>query len=183
MTITVRSAPTHSRKLVKSSPYIRRQIAQASKAEEKAVPGATAERERLTAKFGKDIRDVEAAIGQTRAVASDMDRTNIILRTGKQLPDAGPVSRLANLAIRLGAKIDPDLPATVAERATSAADAAETRMDNADAELRSTALLAQLSAHLPAVDFDIKSPRVAGIRRDYLSATQIAADRRKGQSK
>ncbi|WP_113823090.1 hypothetical protein [Phaeobacter gallaeciensis] len=181
MTITVRTAPTVARKLVKQAPYTRRQIQQASKAEESGTAGATRERESLTAKFARDIRQAEAAISGTRAKAADFERAALTLHTKTHGRDK-PMARLCALAGQLGGVMTPELASTLdhaAKRAADAADAAQDRLDNADAELRSTALLAQLSAHLPAVKFDSKHPSVAGIRRDYLSASQIAADRRK----
>ncbi len=182
--IKANSAPTAARKLVKRAPFTRRQIQQSSKAEEVGTPGATEARERITGQFAHDLRSVESTIAQTTSKAASFERCALLLKTRSTHPHGtDPLSFLSAAAVRFGA----DLPSLIEcldhgqKRATEAADRAQDRMDTAEPELRATASLMQLSAHLPSVKFDVKHPSVANIRRDYLAATQIAADQRKAK--
>ncbi len=181
--MNIRTAPESARRLVKSAPFIRRQIQQTSKSEQSGTQGATQQRERLTAEFARNVRNTDEAIAAATAAAADFDQAHMILHSGIGLKPIGPMSRLATVALRLDFH-DPALTlltAMVANRAKDAAQQATDRLDLGEPELRSTALLAQLSALLPSVKFDVKSPKVAGVRRDYLAATQIASDRRKSK--
>ncbi|MFY0661422.1 MAG: hypothetical protein JXR15_13085 [Shimia sp.] len=183
MALKITTAPTAVRKLVKSAPYVRRQINQASKAEQAGTAGAREERERVTARFARDIKNTEKALAEADAVVRDLDRAAIILSSRAALPPTGPVSALAAVAVRLAAQSPAqELTAAAAKQAREAHERAQDRYDLAEPELRSVALLCQLSALMPDAKFDSKSPRVAGVRRDYLDACQIAADRRKAKT-
>ncbi|MEO9777449.1 MAG: hypothetical protein ABJH07_00655 [Sedimentitalea sp.] len=181
--ITIRSAPTKARKLTKSAPYLRRQISQASANEERGRKDARAERETVTASFAKDHRDVVALIAQTERMAHAFDAAAIHLNTGTTVTKRKGLSALAAAAVRFGLpsarrkQLATLLEATAA-RATAVADKAQSRLDGADAELRSVAALADLSARLPGVGFDPKHPTVKTLRGEYNQLCQIAKRQR-----
>ncbi|WP_146344925.1 hypothetical protein [Falsiphaeobacter marinintestinus] len=183
--MTARDAPTKARRVVKRAPFIRKEIHRISKAEEAATPGATAERERITASFARDLRTAENAIAEARAVAADFDRAHIILRTkAADLKPAGPVSRLAAVLVEMGesAPSTIELASTASARAESASEQAQTRLDDAEPELRSVALQCQLAAMLPGVKYNRDHPTIRAVKNAMHDASAIAAARRKGSA-
>ncbi|MEP3333506.1 hypothetical protein [Sedimentitalea sp.] len=180
--ITIRSAPTAARKLTKSAPFLRRQFSQASAAEERGRKSARAERETVTAGFARDHRDVVAVIAQTERMGHAFDAATLVLNTGTTKRKG--LTALAGAAVRYGLppsrrKQLADLMEAAAARATAAADKAQDRLDTNDAELRSVACLADLSARLPGVAFDVKHPLIKALHAEYMDACDVAQKARK----
>ncbi|MEP3333610.1 hypothetical protein [Sedimentitalea sp.] len=184
--ITIKTAPTKARKLTKSAPYLRRQISQASAAEERGRKGASQQRETVTASFAKDHRDVVAVIAQTERLAHQFDGAALIISTGTVSTGRKGLAALAAAAVRYGLppsrrKQLATLLEATATRAESAADKAQSRLDGADAELRSVACLADLSARLPGVQFDPKHPSIRHLRGEYNQLCNVAKKTRKSE--
>lgn len=178
---TLRDAPTHARKLVKSLTFRKRSIQHASRSEERQVAGAKAEREDLTVQLHRDIARVESAIAHTSAAADDFDRAAMAAKAGTPLAPQGPISALVNIALQIGADPRATLLQDVAERCQSAVTKAQERMDQGQAELEAVKALCHLTAVLPTCGFDPKHKRAEVARRAYLTATQTAADQRNKQ--
>ena len=170
--MSIATAPTLARKLVKSTGYIRQQLHAASKAEQNRTPGATAERQRITATFARAADAAESATRQAERNAQDLDRASLILKGGITTRQPSPMANLCAYAARLGADGASLAPALdhLATRAAEAADRARSRLEDADDDLVATALLCGLTARLPEAGFDLKAPAVKGIRADYLAA-------------
>ncbi|WP_299355385.1 hypothetical protein [uncultured Shimia sp.] len=181
----ITTAPKLARKLVSRAPFLRAEITRASKAEENGTAGATVERERLTASFAREHKAVEDAIVEADAAARDFDFAHIILKSKTDLgTQRGPISELAAMLVRMSDG-EPHCPSldTLTEIASGktavAAEQAKVRLEDAEPELRSVALLAQYRAVLPSVKFDHSHPKVVRLKHAFFDASQIAAKRRK----
>ncbi|MEY8117806.1 hypothetical protein AB9F26_05975 [Falsihalocynthiibacter sp. BN13B15] len=97
--LTVTTAPTLSRKLVKSTQHTRRQLHSASRDEE---AGCENDREAHTIKFNNSVDAAYNAIVATYARAADFSRAAAIHAGARRLAPIGKSSRLALCAALLG---------------------------------------------------------------------------------
>lgn len=182
MTMTVKTAPTAARKLVKSTGFIRRQLDQSSKAEESGTQGAREERIRVTAKFTADLHDARQAVTDTEAKAASFERAAHILRTGAVPTSKGNHSGVVQRAIRMvrfgASQAQRD---AAADRVMMGAKAARTssckseeRLDAADADLMATIKLADYLAALAKHSFDKSNHAVRKAKREYTAWKTVA---------
>ncbi|NOD87902.1 MULTISPECIES: hypothetical protein [unclassified Ruegeria] len=182
MTLTVKTAPTAARKLVKSTGFIRRSLDQASRSEQDNVTGAREERIRVTAKFTADLHDARQAITDTEARAAQYELACHVLRTGS-IPtstrrQSGIVAHASRM-VRFGASqaqrdAAADRLTMAATAARSSADKAQTRMDAADADLMATTKLADYLAALAKHDFKKEHPLVRKAQKTYTAWKTIS---------
>ncbi|SFM21601.1 hypothetical protein [Shimia aestuarii] len=177
MTLTVRTAPTLARKLIKSTGYVRRELAAASKAEQAGREGATETRQKITSIFTDRLKAAEQAVEDTLSLAEEFEAAVHILRF-KQ-PGAfhpSPVIGAAKRCLALGCT-NPVLIEKLeraADRARDAADRAEKRLTDAEADLDATALHGELLGALPACDFDPQHPDIKDLRQKYMAAANAS---------
>ncbi|MEP1198267.1 hypothetical protein [Tateyamaria sp.] len=178
----VSTAPTAARKLAKSAGFLRQRLTQISKSEQTGTPGAAHERRELAAKFHADQRKAERAIADTEKLAAAFDSAAQTASSGQSGPAPDPLTAATARAARLGASPSRlrDLGgrmAQAAHRGREAAEKAQDRLDGADDDLASVALLAQITERLPDCDFSLSHPSVAPLRKRYLARTKSARQR------
>ncbi|SFM11125.1 hypothetical protein [Shimia aestuarii] len=177
MTLTVRTAPTLARRLVKSTGYIRRELAAASRAEQAGRDGATETRRKLTSIFTDRLREAEQAVEDTLKRAEEFERAVHILcfkQPGAFHPS--PVIGAAKRCLALGCA-NPVLIEKLeraAKHARDAADRAEKRLVDAEADLDATRLHGELLGALPGAGFDTKHPDIKDLRRKYNAAANAS---------
>ncbi|WP_170324977.1 hypothetical protein [Ruegeria arenilitoris] len=170
-TLTVKTAPTRARKLVKASGFIRATLNKCSHVEQDGTQGATRERETVTAEFARDIAACERAIADTEATADAFDRAALVLRSGHvTLERTGPVG-LACKLVRWGASDETrqalaEKLSHAAQRARQSAEKAQDRLEDNNADLAATASLGAYLAELKTAGFR-KTTKTERLRKSY----------------
>ncbi len=180
MTLTVRTAPTAARKLVKSVGYIGQQLDSASRAEEDGIKGACENRVRITAKFAYDQDRAKRAIDETRAASVRYQiAVNVLLGRVKS-PSVDELHQACADLHRMDAQQAAalaDQMQQIALKAEAVADRAEDRLDGAEDDLRVTDALAEYLHTLSKHSFDKSNPAVRAKHRDLMAWKTVARQR------
>nr|WP_321253288.1 hypothetical protein [uncultured Ruegeria sp.] len=186
--ITVGSAPTLSREIVKRSGYHRATIADLSKAEERGDPEARAGRELTTTDFDRRLTDAETAVDQTRQIAGMFEAAAVVVRSGSRSPGNNPISRAAARCSRLGLSKPRRQAlglklASAAARARASAEKADDRLADHHDDLESARLLGSMLQALADSGFKKSDPAVAEIRTKYQRSQNAARSARTRKAK
>ncbi|WP_299356069.1 hypothetical protein [uncultured Shimia sp.] len=129
---SIKTAPTASRKLIKSLAFRRRELFLTAKQARDGVAGADRETDTQIARIRKHVHRATEATEAAQAAADDFNTASLILKSGTDCgPLSSPVSRLAALSVRLGGSSAlTDLVESAAHQARDAATLSQDRLDN-----------------------------------------------------